>query len=268
MRAEPGGFRQDLRWRVGALVFGVLLLVGAACTAWTLRELRASGAQAASQDGRAIAESVAQTLAQQFGRAVRLGIPLAELPGVPPYLEATLQRQPVLASIAVLQPDGGALYAVGQKTPGREGSPVQVEIAAAGAAAPAGFVRVDAEAAASLRGGLARALWIAALAVLGLALAAALAAALGPGARLEAQRRLALERLRHPQAGDAPVPEGAAEGPQAVLEALAHGDAQQRAARTALQAYAQELLAMDFDGRLRAPIERILRQATPASGDG
>lgn len=266
MRAEHGGFGQDLRWRVGALVFGVLLLVGAACAAWTLNGLRVSGAHAASQDARAIAQSVAQTLAQQLGRAARLGIPLAELPGVPAYLEATLRRQPLLGSIAVLQPDGSALHAVGQ-APARDDGEVRVAIAGSGASA--GFVRVGAEAGASLRGGLGRVLPRVALVVVGLALAAALAAAFGPGARLEAQRRLALARLRQPPVGELPAPEGAgADGPQAVLEALAHGDEQQRAAQAALHAYARELLAMDFDGQLRAPIERILRQAVPPPEGG
>lgn len=268
MTAEHGGLRQDLRWRIGALVFGVLLLVGAACAAWTLQQLRASSAQGASQDGRAIAQSVAQTLAQQFGRAARLGIPLAELPGVPAYLEATLQRQPLLDSIAVLQPDGSTLHAVGQ-APARDDGGVRVEIASSSSGAPVGFVRVGAEVATSLRDGLGRALPLAALAVFGLALVAALAAALGPGARLEAQRRLALARLHRPHAAELPSPEGAgADGPQAVLEALARGDEQLRDARATLNAYGRELLAMDFDGQLRAPIERILRQAAspPESG--
>ena len=266
MTAEHGGFGQDLRWRVGALVFGMLLLVGAACAAWTLHQLRASSAQTASQDGRAIAQSVAQTLAQQLGRAARLGIPLAELPGVPAYLEATLRRQPLLDSIAVLQPDGSTLHAVGQ-APARDDGGVRVEIASS-SGAPVGFVRVGAEVATSLRDGLGRALPLAALAVFGLALVAALAAALGPGARLEAQRRLALARLHRPHAAELPSPEGAgAEGPQAVLEALARGDEQLRDARATLNAYGRELLAMDFDGQLRAPIERILRQAaSPPEG--
>ena len=60
-----------------------------------------------------MARSVAQTLAQQLGRAARLGIPLQELPGVAPYLAAALERQSALASIAVVLPDGRTLHAVG-----------------------------------------------------------------------------------------------------------------------------------------------------------
>ena len=95
----------------------------------------------------------------------------------------------------------------------------------------------------------------------------ALVAALGPAARLEAQRRLALARLSHGPRDALPPSEGGGDGLQAVLDALAQGDEEQRAAHAALQAYASELLAMDFDGHLRAPIERIVRQAGPSGGD-
>lgn len=253
----------DLRWRVGLLVFGTLLLVGAACAFWTLQELRASSARAASQDARAIARSVAQTLAGQFGRAVRLGIPLAELPGVAPHLKAVLGRQPVLSSIAVLGPDGNALHRAGRADAPADG---QVRVAIAGSGAPAGFVTASAERGASLRGSLGWAMAASLLAVPGLSLLAALVAALWPGARLEAQRRQLLQRLQHAGA-DALPPEGDAgsDGLQAALHALAQGDAEQRRAREALQAYAHELLAVDFDGQLRAPVERSLRQATPAA---
>src|SRR5690606_27419555 len=104
---------QDLRWRVGLLVFGVLATVGAACALWALQDLRDNGARAAGRDAQALAHSVAQTLAQQLGRAVRLGIPLDELPGVPPYLHAALQRQPVLTHIAIEGAEGATLHAAG-----------------------------------------------------------------------------------------------------------------------------------------------------------
>ncbi len=265
MRAERG-MRQDLRWRVGALVFGVLLLVGAACAAWTVQQLRASGARAASQDAQAIAASVAQTLAQQLGRAARLGIPLAELPGVPPYLDAVLQRQSLLDSIAVLGTDGSALHSVGTAPP-VPGTTGVVRVPIATGAESAGFVVVGAKATASLRGSQGQALWLSLLAVLGLSMTAALAAALGPAARLEAQRRLALAHLSHGRSDALPSSDGGGDGLQAVLDALAQGDEEQRAAHAALQAYASELLAMDFDGHLRAPIERIVRQAGPSGGD-
>ena len=94
------------------------------------------------------------------------------------------------------------------------------------------------------------------------ALAAALWAALRPGARLEAQRRAVLARLQQGRSDGLPPPEGRgqADGLQRVLDTLAQGDDEQRAAHAALQAYAHELLSVDFDGHMRAGIERIVRQ--------
>ena len=118
------------------------------------------------------------------------------------------------------------------------------------------------ESAAPLQGSQGQALWISAVAVLGIALAAALWAALRPGARLEAQRRAVLARLQQGRSDGLPPPEGRghADGLQLVLDTLAQGDDEQRAAHAALQAYAHELLTMDFDGHMRAGIERIVRQ--------
>lgn len=250
---------QDLRWRVGLWVFAVLVGVGSACAAWTLHGLRASGERAANQDVQAIAQSIAQTLAQQLGRAVRLGIPLDELPGVPPYLEATLKRQPVLSALAVEQADGTPLHFVGQAL-APAGGTVRVPIVAG--AAHAGFVVAGTKSTAPLQGSQGQALWISAVAVLGIALAVALWAALRPGARLEAQRRAVLARLQQGRSDGLPPPEGRghADGLQLVLDTLAQGDDEQRAAHAALQAYAHELLSVDFDGHMRAGIERIVRQ--------
>ena len=91
---RPENVRQvteDVRWRVGVWVFCVLVAVGSAGAVWVLQDLRSHGTRTARQDAQALAHSVAQTLAHQLGRAVRLGIPLAELPGVPDYLDNTLR---------------------------------------------------------------------------------------------------------------------------------------------------------------------------------
>ena len=196
---------QDLRWRIGLWVFAVLLGVGSVCAAWTLHGLRASGERAANQDVQAIAQSIGQTLAQQLGRAVRLGIPLDELPGVPPYLEATLKRQPVLSALAVEQADGTPLHAVGRPL-----APGAVRVPIVAGAAPAGFVVAGTKSTAPLQGSQGQALWISAVTVLGIALAVALWAALRPGARLEAQRRAVLARLQQGRSDGLPPPEGRA----------------------------------------------------------
>ena len=116
---------------------------------------------------------------------------------------------------------------------------------------------------------LARAQALSAAAVLALAVGAGLWAALGPGAQLERQRRAAWAWLegrtgRYVRAGG-PVPWRRV---AALLEALAQGDAEQRAAQEAVKAYAQELLAMDFDGLMREDIERIVNPAAGQSEEG
>lgn len=263
MKPEP--LLADLRWRVGLLAFAVLAVIGSACALWMLHELRIGGARAASADARAMAQSVAQTLAQQLGRAVRLGIPLQELPGVAGYLEAALERQTALTSLAVVLPDGRTLYAAGASaaagTAADAANAVSVPIAAQGA--PAGQVVAMAEGSASMRQSLAWARGLSAAAVLALALCAGFGAALGPGAQLERQRRAAQAWLGREAGADLARLEALARGQglQPLLEALAQGEAEQRAAREAVQAYAEELLAMDFDGLLREDIERIVRAA-------
>lgn len=257
----------DLRWRVGLLVFAVLLSVGGACAAWALHTIHTSSVRAAQQDVHAMAQSVGQTLAQQLARAVRLGIALAELPGVPTYLEATLQRQPVLRSLVVELADGRALHRAG---PEPTAQALRVPISTAADTAPAGFVVVDMQSMAVWQGGLAQPGWLAALTVWAVALACAVLAAWGPGARLEAQRRSIVAALQ-PGQGQAlstalPHSPDMGDGLQPVLELLAQQASAQRAAHEALHAYAQELLSMDFDGHMRARIERVLHQATHQEG--
>lgn len=262
MKPEHGsGPRHDLRWRVGGLVFATLVVVGSICAALALQAMGLNAERVARQDARSIAQSVAQTLALQLGRAARLGIPLQELPGVEPYLQTTLGHQSVLDAMAVEAPDGTTLYQAGRRAslaPGAQ--PVRVAIASG--AASAGSVVVGVAGGQALQQGQGRMLALAAAAVLGLALCTGLWAALGPGARLEAQRRAALAWLRQGPPADPPRDLAVAEGPQALLQALAQGNADWQAADEGLQAYAQELLAMDFDGQMRTDIERIVHRAT------
>lgn len=270
MRPELQTLTQDLRWRIGLLVLALLTLIGSACALWVLQDLRRDGLRAASQDAQALAQSVAQQLAQQLGRAVRLGIPLPELPGVPAYLQAALQRQPMFTRIAIEDGSGQLLYSAAVPTQPGQGpaSPVRVPIAGVGASADAGAVLIDADAGASLQRWLLHAYGQSAALVLGLASAAALLAAWGVGAPMERQRRQVLQRLQRcsldpaEPAAELPMTEAAAPGLPALAQALAQGDAQLLAARRAVQDYAHELLAMDFDGRLRADIERCVPGAS------
>ncbi|MCK9516902.1 MAG: hypothetical protein WCZ18_11235 [Ottowia sp.] len=256
-------WHDDLRWRVGLLVLCVVLVVGGACTAWALRHLERASAQTAQQDARALAASVAQVAAQQLARALRFGIPLQELPGLPSYLQAALDGQPALAGMGIQLPDGATLHAVGRQA-GATAPDVQVPIIDPGRAGgvQGGFVwvRTDARNGASLQ----RARWQAWLGLLLIALLAAAVAALSIGRRLERQRRLLWQHL----AGQGAAPLQAtqlglsvAHGPLALLHALAQGEQTLRAQRQALDADAQELLSVDFDGQLRPRVERIRQQA-------
>lgn len=256
-------FLHDLRWRLGLRVFGVLLAVGSACGWVALREVQERGSREAGVHARAMAQSVADTLAQQLARAVRLGIPLQDLPGVPLHLEATLARQPLLVALAVKLPDGRTLHGAGHAA-ALETDAAHAVFTAAGL--PVGRVVAGAgEVGAWSTDSVRTVLWACAVGLV-LALAAALVAACGPGARLERQRRAVLARLalQAQDSGDRGGVEGPLEhGPQAMLVALDEGDAEQAVANQALGAYAQELLAVDFDGRMRADIERIMRAAEP-----
>ena len=62
---------QHLRWRLTLLVGALVACVGAACVLWLLWHVERSAAQAGVQEWRAIATSVAESQARQFGRAVR-----------------------------------------------------------------------------------------------------------------------------------------------------------------------------------------------------
>lgn len=254
---------EDVRWRVGVWVFCVLVAVGSAGAFWVLQDLRSHGTRTARQDAQALAHSVAQTLAHQLGRAVRLGIPLAELPGVPAYLDNTLRRQPMLTHIAIEAADGAPLHSAG-KVPdaaARAGE-VSVLIAGAGTGGQAGAVRIGVDPSQGVQRQLARASAMAAVWVVALAGLAALAAAWGPGARLERQRRVLVgQLLQHGVGSTRPSVEGVVRGAYGLLaleQALVQGHAQAESERRAMHHYAHELLAMDFDGRMRAEIDRLV----------
>ena len=263
---RPENVRQvteDVRWRVGVWVFCVLVAVGSAGAFWVLQELRSQGTRTARQDAQALAHSVAQTLAHQLGRAVRLGIPLAELPGVPAYLDNTLRRQPMLTHIAIEAADGTLLHGAGKALDAAAGAgEVSVPIAGAGAGGQAGAVRIGVDPSQGVQRQQARANGLAAVLVVALAGLAALAAAWGPGARLERQRRALVGQLLHQGAESGqPSVEGMAHGAYglpALEQALAQGHAHVESERRAMQHYAHELLTMDFDGRMRAEIDRLV----------
>ena len=237
---------------LGLLALCLTLAIGTASALWSLHQLRTTTEREARTDAQAMAQSVAHTLAQQIGRAVRVGIPLADIPGVPAYLQRTLEQAPGLAFIALHTEDDTLLHttSTSRSASDRVRAPIQVQGRTAGTV-------VVGTAAAALAQGLAWAQALCALVVLGLGLLGGWLAARGPGQRLEHQRQR-LQAGLHGARPPEPPPGASDDGVAQALQALADGHQQAQAHDAAVAAYAQELLAVDFDQRLQAHIARIV----------
>ena len=256
---------ERLDWGLGLLALCLTVLIGGAGTLWSLQQWHANTERGTRQDVQAMAQSVAQTLAFQIGRAVRLGIPLEDIPGMPAYLQRSVALAPGLVSIAVHAPDGRVLHATpAGSAPHHESTAIQVQGQAIGSV-------VVGTAPASRAQGLGSAYALCALLVLALALLSGWLAARGPGRRLERQRQQLLAGLRGSRLPtDAALPDASHGGLARALHALADGQQQVHAHEAEVHAYAQELLAVDFDQRLQAPIAAIVASAalaTPTKAD-
>ena len=262
MRSKPPRTHMPrLDWSLGLLALCLTLAIGGAMALWSLQQLQIKAERDAQQDAQAMAQSVAQTLALQIGRAVRLGIPLAEIPGMSAYLERALAQAPGLASIAVHTPSGHTLHTTPARTALQQARvTIQVQGNNVGSV-------VVGTAPAALAHNLTQAYALCALLVLSLGLLSGWLAARGPGRRLERQRQqlqAGLDGALLP-ADPAALPDIRYGGVARALHALAEGQQQMQAQEAAVQAYAQELLAVDFDQRLQAPVARIAASpvATP-----
>ena len=273
--AHPPRGATGLHWPLGLLALCLTLLIGGAGALWSLQQLRADTERDAREDTQAMAQSVAQTLALQISRAVRLGIPLSDIPGMPEYLQRALAQAPGLATIAVHTPSGQTLHTT--YTPQRSSAasaviaastasttaPVRAAIQVQGRSVGEVVIRA---APTALGPGLRKAYVLCALLVLALALLAGWLAARGPGQRLERQR----QQLQAGLAG-APLPADTATalphpghgGMARALHALAAGQQQLQEQEAAVHSYAQELLAVDFDQRLQAPVAAIVASQVP-----
>ena len=248
--------RLSLRMRVALLGFAAVLLAGALAAFLMLSELQRRTDADALAGRQAMAESVAQTLAAQIARAVRVGIPLEQIPGVQEYFQHTLERTPDIASIALQMPDGRQLYAVGRQQPqAMQTTAIVVQ------------GQAIAQVATSTRLGQARDFFrprlLAALSVLAAALLSGWLCYLGPGRRWQMREQRLLQGMR----GDQALPASDREPADALeesLQALAQARQRGQEARAATEAYAQELLAVDFDHRLQAAIA----DAVAAQGSG
>ncbi|MFK8252753.1 hypothetical protein [Ancylobacter terrae] len=202
-----------------------------------------------------IGGSVARSLAMQYQKAVDYGIPLDALPGVQDQLADTLARTSGITRIALLTADGRELGAAGVAEEGDD------TVAAPIAQGGQGIARIEVATSPAALANAFATLRLGALAAVALAsLAAALAGALLAGrslARRSAEFAATLAALAASRFA-APVPPMPGAGRMAwSFRAFGERQREIRERRFAFDAYADELLAVDFDDRLRPEIERI-----------
>lgn len=269
MRPEPADPGRA-RLLTSVFAFLITLLAGGIAAGSLITTYRAQVEESARRDALVIGASVARSLAQQFEKAARFGIPLKLLPGVEAYLTETLSGTPGITQIVLRGPDGRELRAAIGAAPGVDSTsaPVTVdgltvatiEVATNPAALSSGFDAVTVQAT---------------LAVLICAALAALAAGVSVGLALdrsEARLTRALQRAIDNDFETEPGTSGRAlAGYGAVgraFRALAHGNRHVRERRGVFEAYAEELLAVDFDGSIRPDVERISKEVLgPPAGD-
>lgn len=254
----------DLRHLVARLAFIAVFVSGAVIAMVMLAQLQQSAYQQARAGREAIAASVAQTLAAQFARAVRVGVPLDQIPGVPDYLQRTLEHTPHLASLALQQADGKPLHSAQRQTPQQV---IQVPVIVQGQTVAQ--IAAGTQAVASLD--FAKTYVLTALSVLLLALLAAVLAFYGPGTRWQRRHKQLLAGLTQEQI--VPVRDRLSnDALEQALQTLAQAQQQQMDAQLALNDYARELLAVDFDQRMRARIAAVVAlpqlQAKPEESAG
>lgn len=265
---EPtaGGRLRD-RLMCAVLAFLVVLVIGGLGAATLITGFTARVEEAARRDARLIGDTVARSLATQFEKAARYGIPLKLLPGVESYLGETLRQTPGLTRIVVRGPDGREVRsAIGPHT-GTDTvvAPISID--------GISFGQVDVTTSpVTLSGVLTSLEWRSAVVVVVSALLAGLAAGLYAGGSLARARAGLMRAMAASLSGggqEPSVPSAGRGAVRAAVHALSAGERQVNARRTAFDGYAEELLAVDFDGRLRLEIARIRREtAMPPAGGG
>jgi hypothetical protein len=241
------------------LAFVLTLGLGGAGGAWLVLREQARLEQLARRDAAEQAGAVARMLARPFERAARQGTPLAAVPGADADLRRTLAVVAAVSAITVRDAGGQVLHQARKDAPG-DGATVTVPIAANGGE-PAGRIDVvtaPAALARSLEG-----VWVATLlAVLACAAGAAGAAALAVGRPLQRRTERLAGWLAAAARGEAvalphlpPADDALARAEQAFAE----GQARWQEGQAAFDGYAEELLAVDFDGDLRPRIQGIAR---------
>lgn len=246
--AVPFKLRRQLAFRCAAIT----LLVGSLGAAALLIGLAQHNQQQAQAGQQAIAHSIAQTLANQTARAARLGIPLQKLPGVEAHLQQTLNSTPQLAYIAVADTHGQPMYSASR---GTAESLLTLPVVVKGQS----VALIQAGARNSQVQDLLQPALACTLIVLLASLLMALAVYFGPARHLQNRHELLLTSLR-----DAtplallPLQERyAVDDLHGAIHTLATLQQRNQKAQQAVQDYAAEIKAVDFDQKMLAAIESI-----------
>lgn len=249
-RSVPRSLRQQLALRCAAIT----LLVGSVGTAALLMGLALHHRQQAQAGQQAIAHSVAQTLASQTARAARLGIPLGKLPGVEAHLQQTLKNTPQLAYIAVADTHGQPMHSASH---GVAEPLLTLPVIVKGQ--PVAMIQ------AGTRNSQAQDLLKPALACSAIVVLASLLMALGvyfgPARRLLRRHELLMSSLQ----GGAPLPvqeQQTGDALQAAVQTLAALQQRNQQALQAVQDYAAEIKAVDFDQKMLSAVDAIALAAT------
>lgn len=255
---EPGPSPRT-RLMVGLFCALTTLLFSGIASAILVTTYRERVEDSARRDVMVIGTSVARALAQQFEKAARFDIPLKLLPGVESHLSDTLAGTPGLTQIVLRGADGREIRSAIGEIPGTDivsapvtahGRPVaSVEVSTNPAALGASFANLGVMASG-----------VVALA----ALLSGLLGALFAGGFLDRRRRRLAAGLARNARGDF-APSGPARsartGPVGqAFRALAQGARHVNARRQVFEAYADELLSVDFEGELRPDIEHLRRE--------
>lgn len=246
-------------WRLAvAALLLVLLLAGPGVTVLIVATERRS-AELLQQEAAGAAETVGRALGQQLSRAVELGIPLAEIPAVEPYLEDMLRRMPAVLGIAIHDRNDMLLFSVGTITiDGAERGSRRARIPIRAQGTEVG--RVDAIATASAAIGMNRLLGLAGLFVLTAAVGVGIAVGLLAYFRLQRPYRALLATLERIADGafDAPMTPAGRDAVARAFTASAKLAETVTARYRSVLARAEAIRALDFDGSLTRRIEHVL----------
>ena len=246
---------QRLRLRVALTCSAAVFAAGVLAAALLMWSFLLHAEEQTRAGRHAITNSVAETLANQTARALRLGIPLEAIPGVTDYLKLTLENSPDVAYLAVTHPDGTPLHSISL-----EASEQLVNIPVVVKGKVEAHIHAGAKA---IHGqSLGQPALLSAIAVLLAAVLAGVVGYWGPGRRLQKRHALLVEGLQAHQI----IPQRdrqAADALEVALNTLADLQWRNQEAKAAVNDYSAELLAVDFDEQMRPSIEKIVQPARP-----